>query len=74
MVIRMKNEKKVNRISEFWKKKVGFVPRQPCLEYYHKKKQKQKQKQKQKKTKQNKIKQKTNKRTNNLQKRLFIFL
>ena len=48
MVIRMKNEKKVNRISEFWKKKVWFVPRQPCLEYYDKKKQKQKQKQKNK--------------------------
>ena len=64
MVIRMKNEKKVNRISEFWKKKVGFVPRQPCLEYYHKKKNKNKNKNKNKKnkTKQNKTKDKqTNK-------------
>ena len=61
MVIQMKNEKKVNRVSEFWKKKVWFVPRQPCLEYYDKKN-KNKNKNKNKKTKQNKTKDKqTNK-------------
>ena len=61
MVIQMKNEKKANRVSEFWKKGVICAP-PTLLGILRQKKTKTKTKTK----KQNKIKQKTNKRTNNL--------
>ena len=71
MVIQMKNEKKANRVSEFWKKRCDLCPANLAWNITtkkfknKKKKTKQKQKNKTKTKKQNKIKQKTNKRTNN---------
>ena len=61
MVIQMKNEKKVNRVSEFWKKRCDLCPANLAWNITTKKT-----KTKTKTKKQNKIKQKTNKRTNNL--------
>ena len=62
MVIRMKNEKKVNRISEFWKKKGGICAPPTLLRILPQKKNKNKNKNKKNKTKQNKTKDKqTNK-------------
>ena len=75
------NEKreKANRASEFWKKRCDLCPANLAWNITTKKKQKQKQKNKtktkkqNKNKKQNKIKQKTNKRTNNLKKEAFYF-
>ena len=57
MVIQMKNEKKVNRVSEFWKKRCDLCPANLAWNITTKKN-----KNKNKKTKQNKTKDKqTNK-------------
>ena len=66
MVIQMRNEKKVNRVSEFWKKRCDLCPANLAWNITTKKT-------KTKTKKQNKIKQKTNKRTNNNNKRGFLF-
>ena len=62
MVIRMKNEKKVNRISEFWKKRCDLCPANLAQNITTKKTKTKTKTKKQNKTKQNKTKDKqTNK-------------
>ena len=69
MVIQMKNEKKANRVSEFWKKRCDLCPANLAwnitTKKFKNKNKKTKQKQKNKTKTKNKTKQKTNKRTNN---------